>query len=70
MYYKFPRTYRPLNIPFKAYGAHFIQYSKTDGGYIGRNTSENNGSYKFINPSDYGNKENRYNMICIFIFKK
>lgn len=70
MYYKFPRMYRPLGISFNAYGAHFIEYSKTDGGYIGHNTSENSGSYKFANPSDYGNKSNRYGMVGIFIFKK
>lgn len=69
MYYEFPYIYRPLGIPVDAYGAHFVEYSKIDGGYAGRNTSENNGTFVFETPSDYGYKGKRYYAVGIFVFE-
>ena len=64
MYYMF--TNSDLPIPF---GAHYISYKKTDNGYVGRNTSDNNGKGYFTYPSDYGYRGSRFYSIGIFIYK-
>ena len=70
MYYEFPQTYTILNcIPINAYGAHFVEYSRTSGNYLGRNTSEGNGTYPFSSPYDYGSNGPRYYVVGIFIYK-
>ena len=70
MYYEFPQTYSVFNLfSIDAYGAHFIEYGRMSGSYIGRNTSEGNGIYAFSSPHSYGTKGPRYYMVGIFIYK-
>ena len=70
MYYEFPQTYNLLDlVSVNAYGAHFIEYGRTSGNYIGRNTSEGNGTYQFSSPYGYGTKGSRYYVVGIFIYK-
>lgn len=51
------------------FGAHFIEYHRMLDGYIGLNTSENDGAYMFYWPSDYGYEGSRDCAVGIFIFK-
>lgn len=48
---------------------HFVEYSSYNGGYMGRNTSENGGNAVFMSPSEYGYKGARFFIIGIFIYK-
>ncbi len=69
LYYKFYTTYEIGPFSIDAFGAHFIEYSKYQGAYVGRNTSENGGEYLFESPSSYGLTGDRYYVQGIFIFK-
>jgi len=63
MYYMFPDN-NPLGV-----GAHFVWYRRDGIGYIGYNVSANNPVVKFESPSEFGDRENRYGLIGIFVFK-
>ena len=64
----FPATYHPLGFDVRAVGAHFVEYSKTSGGYTGRNIGRS-GTYSFATPSDYACMEPNMYSIGIFIYK-
>ena len=69
MYYKFPYTYRPLNIPINAYGAHFVEYHREDSNYVAVNTNGQGGMTDFSVPSQFGYSGDQYGVVCIFIFE-
>ena len=48
---------------------HYIEFSITPEGYVGRNTAEGNGIYAFTSPVEYGFKSNRFFFFGIFVFK-
>lgn len=53
----------------KNLGAHYVEYSKSPTGYIGRNTGIGNGATSFSSAVDYGYEGSRLYAIGIFIFK-
>ena len=69
LYYEFYATYDLGLFSIDAYGAHFVEYSKNQKGYMARNTSENGGNYMFNSPSHYGLAGDRYTVQGIFIYK-
>ena len=70
MWYMYSRVYYPDTLfETKIPGAHFVQYSRTDTGYIGRNTSSTSGKEHFGYPSSYMLEGRRFYGIGIFIYK-
>ena len=65
MYYEYPRTYWL----FPAYGAHFVEYHRSNHIYEGVNTNGLNGRSYFSTPSEFGYSGSRYYVVGIFIYK-
>ena len=68
MFYVFNQETTFLGIEGTWPGAHFVEYSATDGGYIGRNTGDPTGTQFFSSPSEYGYDGSNYYVVCIFIY--
>jgi hypothetical protein len=54
---------------YNGYGGHYVEYSRMESKYSGRNTSESSGAHTFLYPSDYGVEGSRIYTVGIFIFK-
>ena len=69
MFYVFPRQETLWGIKGKWPGAHFVEYSSMNDGYMARNTGGSNGTAAFSSPSDFGYAGSNFYVICIFVYE-